>query len=102
MKCRPLIAGDKVVGFVCGSRDRCKVCVKPSSKLCDFPVLRDGVWRTCSVKLCSRHAVRIGPDLDLCEPHYAIVEKFDPATTEAAPELAKRIMELMPIRPPTA
>lgn len=58
--------------FACGrgrSR-RCSSCkTRTASKLCDFPVTRDGKQGTCDRALCTRCAVPVGPNRDLCPPH---------------------------------
>lgn len=44
----------------------CKVCGRPSTLLCDYPLL-DG--RSCDACLCRRCAVRIDADRDYCPSH---------------------------------
>lgn len=68
MACTPLKIGDGF-GFVC-SRGRapikkCAFCERPSTLLCDHPILD----KTCDKPLCRAHAVRVGKDRDYCHDH---------------------------------
>lgn len=47
-------------------RERCSVCPKPHTALCDWPMPMGG---TCDVRLCERHRARQGGDVDLCPDH---------------------------------
>lgn len=44
-------------------------CANRSSKLCDYPVVREGKQTTCDAKLCDRCAVKVGRDKDFCPAH---------------------------------
>jgi len=44
-------------------------CRNRSSKLCDYPVVRNGQPGTCDAKICDRCATNVGPDKDFCRPH---------------------------------
>lgn len=73
MPCAP-IKGDGVGAIVCtrGPAKRCKWCQRPSTKLCDFPVKRNGKAGTCDASMCDRCAVTVpglGVSLDYCPPH---------------------------------
>jgi hypothetical protein len=69
MPCRPLMQGDKQVGFICGrglKPPKCKWCEKPSTKLCDYPVTQD---RTCDAPMCNEHAKSQAANIDTCPSH---------------------------------
>lgn len=63
------------IAIICGGRrgqphrPACKCCPRESTKLCDFPVVRNGRRATCDVPICDDHATSIGPDRDLCPWH---------------------------------
>jgi len=73
MPCRTIIVGDGVRVIACSrgrSAARCTSCkTRPASKLCDYPVKRDGKEATCDRALCTRCAVRSGVNHDNCPPH---------------------------------
>jgi hypothetical protein len=69
-------------GFACThgrTTKRCAYCGRPSDRLCDFPVLRDGKRTTCDAALCSRCTTRIAGDGDLCRSHAPL---WDAATNK--------------------
>ena len=59
------------MAIVCGRRasKSCRYCHGASSRLCDFPVVREGKRGTCDAPLCSRCTTRIAGDGDLCRAH---------------------------------
>ncbi len=70
MACRPLPGG----GFACGPRPKAKPCATPgcgktSVALCDYPIVGG---KTCSRGMCEGHRHNVGPDRDLCDPHFKI------------------------------
>lgn len=76
MRCTRVDAGPGFTVIVCGSRQhqaRCSVpnCGRPALKLCDFPVVRKGLQKTCDAKLCDVHTTAIGDDRDACPAHRA-------------------------------
>lgn len=50
-------------------KEKCKWCGKPTEKLCDFPVTRDGKKTTCDAKMCSGCTKKVGKNIDYCPPH---------------------------------
>mgnify|MGYP001576472413 FL=1 len=69
---RPLKdAEGAVVGFACGpgarTRQPCRWCGKPSTKLCDWPLPKG----TCDAPMCDGHATAIGWNKDHCPEHVA-------------------------------
>jgi hypothetical protein len=75
MTCRPIYAGGRVIGIAC-TRGRTPTiacdephCARPHTRLCDYPVTRQGRTDTCSRRLCTGHAVRVGSDRDYCQAH---------------------------------
>lgn len=72
-----------LVAIVCsrgGPRPKpCVYCGSRSSRLCDFPVLRDGKRATCDDALCSGCTTRIAGDGDLCRAHAVV---WDTATNK--------------------
>ena len=73
MPCDPINVGD-VTGIVCtrGQRikARCHYCDRPAPFLCDHPVIRKGKRGTCDTPMCADCRNTIGPDQDLCRPHF--------------------------------
>jgi len=73
-RCRTIVDADgRPVAIAC-SRGPHKACATPgcrnhADKQCDFPVTRSGRPGTCDRFICSKCAVRVGPDLDHCPPH---------------------------------
>ena len=69
MRCIPVPGG-----FVCMARGRraasCQEpgCADEHEALCDWPLDGD---KTCDRRLCARHRNHIGPNRDLCGPHFA-------------------------------
>lgn len=64
----------------CRCRSLPKLCSMPncnakSSKLCDYPVTRNGVQGTCDRPLCSRCAVSQGKDVDYCPEHARVASE---------------------------
>ncbi len=95
MTCRILRDVDgKGIVFLC-SRDGkrkspCKQCGKPSTKLCDFPLIGKGKRKTCDVHLCEACATEIDParlpqqfaelvqehdSFDVCPAHHRFIKK---------------------------
>lgn len=64
-------ADGKTTVIVCRKErgNRCVTCGVPSTVLCDYPVIRDGVDTTCDRPCCRAHAVRVGPGKDYCLAH---------------------------------
>lgn len=50
-------------------RVRCTYCSGDSSRLCDYPVTRNGQKATCDAPLCGRCTQKIAGDGDLCREH---------------------------------
>jgi hypothetical protein len=77
MTCHPLAIDGKIVGVVCGVRERrkrCSIdgCTEWGPKLCDFPLEGKRKGATCSRRLCGKHAqtTAAGDDThDLCPAH---------------------------------
>ena len=72
MPCKVVKTGERTAAIVCtrGGSKRCSSCkTRAASKLCDFPVTRDGKETTCDRPLCTRCAVTVGPDRDHCPAH---------------------------------
>lgn len=70
MPCFPIRMPDGVGGFICTPRARRVRCGEPGcaqwrERLCDYPKGR----KTCSARLCVRHATSCGDDRDLCPKH---------------------------------
>jgi len=93
MPCRPLTSLDgKTVGFACsrGRRSKpCAYCSRPSSRLCDFPVMKDhGIKGTCDCPLCDRCTTGFAREGDLCRAHAPLWDQklgrptVGPGTTE--------------------
>jgi len=55
---------------------RCRYCGRPCTKLCDFPVERNGKVTTCDAKMCGWCATHVGHEKDLCRAH-ATAEHWD-------------------------
>lgn len=60
--------------FICGGRRllrplACLWCSYPHTKLCDFPVKRNGKWASCDHRICDSHATTIRPNVDYCPDH---------------------------------
>jgi hypothetical protein len=55
----------------------CRYCSRQSTKLCDFPVVRDGKPGTCDTRLCDRCAMPAGKSIDYCKPHSAVMMRKD-------------------------
>lgn len=79
MKCNVIKSGN-TVAIVCGRgfQKKCSQpdCSRPGGRLCDFK-LTNG--KTCDRPICIGHAVKQGPDLDLCPPHSKMVDDFSKA-----------------------
>jgi len=59
----------QIVGVICSrgpKRQKCYICSRLSSSLCDYPV---GNGKTCDKPMCSQCKTTIGPDLDVCREH---------------------------------
>lgn len=59
------------IAIVCGSRPgprKCRVCGRPSTKLCDYPVKPPPSKARCNAPACDDHSVHVGEDLDWCYP----------------------------------
>lgn len=76
MPCRTIKLPDGTTAIACtrGRRGTCSVpgCGRPSERLCDYLLAPFEVGKepkTCDAKLCSRCAVRVGPNKDYCPPH---------------------------------
>jgi len=72
MPCIPARFPDGSSAIVCTRGRRPKPCVhcrQPSSRLCDFPVERNGKAGTCDAALCARCTWAISGDRDLCRAH---------------------------------
>jgi len=73
--CEPIIKKGRVVGFICSSKkikdklQRCYVCSKPATVLCDAPIGSIYFDRACNKPMCREHAHNIGPDNDVCDEH---------------------------------
>lgn len=68
-KCFPIRLPCGAGAIVCGSfpqEKHCVACGTFSTRLCDFP-LPGG--RTCDAPMCDTHAVRVGPNRDMCPQH---------------------------------
>jgi hypothetical protein len=64
--------------IVCSRGQRstpCAYCGRPSSRLCDFPVTRNGKRGTCDAALCARCTSKIAGDGDLCRAHAPLWNK---------------------------
>ncbi|HEX8851256.1 MAG TPA: hypothetical protein VF761_17150 [Gemmatimonadaceae bacterium] len=61
----------KLHTIVCNRRTTtpCKYCNAPHTKLCDYPVERNGKAGTCDIPMCDRCAQRGGANIDYCRPH---------------------------------
>jgi hypothetical protein len=73
MPCRPFKSADgKTWGIVCGPRTKRDTCQEPGCTrehvaLCDFKLANGN---TCDRRMCLDHQYHIGPNQDLCGPHY--------------------------------
>lgn len=64
--------------IVCGTRRKappCKMCGKPSTKLCDFPLRGPKAGQTCSIPICDGCATPQGEGIDYCPVHQRLIEK---------------------------
>jgi hypothetical protein len=82
MPCIPIKGPAGTTAIVCTRgtrRSTCSVpgCARYTSKLCDYPVIRDGKPGTCDARLCDKCAVPAGNDRDLCPAHHRLVSKND-------------------------
>jgi len=78
MSCTPFSLPGGGSGIICTRGRRktkpCDSCGNSSSRLCDYPVTRNGKRETCDRELCSSCA-RPGPqDTDFCPAHWRIYE----------------------------
>lgn len=67
-----------IATIVCtrGTRQRqCTFCGRRSTKLCDYPVTRDGKQGTCDRPCCNTHAFSHGLNVDYCLTHHNFIEK---------------------------
>lgn len=79
MACRSFNFGDCQV-TLCVPRSSAAPCSTPGchnrhTKLCDYPVTRNGQPGTCDAKLCDRCAKRVGPNKDFCPAHERLAAK---------------------------
>lgn len=77
MTCTPMKLAGGGVAIACSrgsSGKRCKWCGGRAEKLCDFPVKIKGKDGTCDANMCVRCAQNIGPNADLCPPHFRHVK----------------------------
>lgn len=51
------------------SQRRCVTCGRPSTKLCDYPIIRNEGEATCDNPCCDTCSVRVGPNRDHCLKH---------------------------------
>lgn len=68
-----IVKGDGFTAIVCtrGQRiPRCHYCNDPGSFLCDHPVIRKGKRTTCDTRMCADCRNNVGPETDLCRPHF--------------------------------
>jgi len=66
----------KFTAIICrgrGSAKPCKYCSASHTKLCDYPVTRNGKFETCDIPMCDRCTTRGGPNVDYCRPHAKMV-----------------------------
>lgn len=75
MPCIPFKSEDgKIVGIACSrgkkQPDRCYVCGKSATILCDAPVGNNAFGKSCDKPMCKEHAHRIGNDNDVCDYHF--------------------------------
>lgn len=72
MTCTPINLGNGVTGYTCSRRTPRALCVickwREHTLLCDYALHGAKAGATCSAKLCSACAVRLGA-LDLCPAH---------------------------------
>jgi hypothetical protein len=83
MACTPIKLGDGTTMMVCVRGRRgwpCSVpgCHRSSSRICDYPLAPLEVGKepkTCDARLCTVHAVKIGPNVDHCPPHAKVAKE---------------------------
>ena len=80
MPCHTIKMPGGVMVVACSRNSRRSQCSTPSctnysSKLCDYPVTRNGQPTTCDAKICDRCATSVGPDKDYCRPHAQLAAK---------------------------
>jgi hypothetical protein len=67
----------KTTAIICSRATRrapCKYCGAPHTKLCDYPVERNGKPGTCDIRMCDRCATNGGHEIDYCRPHAKMVK----------------------------
>jgi hypothetical protein len=77
MACKHISTGGLTM-IVCGRGQRtkpCHYCGRPSSYLCDHPVIRNGKRQTCDVPMCQACACEVAKDTDLCRAHFGLWQK---------------------------
>jgi hypothetical protein len=66
-------AAGQIIGVACYREKRlpCATagCRGEGTLLCDYPVTRRGLSKTCDRRVCQRCAAHVGTDLDYCPPH---------------------------------
>lgn len=66
----------KSTGFICRRtktkkvQQKCYVCGKPATVLCDAPKGDNLFGKSCDRPMCREHAHHIGTDNDVCDLHY--------------------------------
>ena len=74
MPCRTIDLGNGASAIACSRGQRAKLCVapacgRPSTVLCDFPLVGGRAGATCDRPICRAHAKHVGPDRDYCPSH---------------------------------
>lgn len=79
MPCKTMVMGDGSMVVLCsrGGGERCCICGKPSSKLCDFKLTGAKAGKTCDKKLCARCAHKVADGVDYCPVHWRMSQKVD-------------------------